>query len=57
MELHYKSRPRENKEIAATLMLRFAPDVRAPVDPVNKLRDYLKKQENLDILQVRLLVG
>ena len=50
-------RPRENKEIAATAMLRFAPDIRAPVDPISKLREYLKKQKNLDILQVRLLVG
>ena len=57
LTLCFFSRPRENKEIAATIMLRFAPDNRAPVDPVNKLRDYLKKDENLDILQVRLLVG
>lgn len=53
----YQFWPRENKEIAATIMLRFAPDNRAPVDPVNKLRDFLKKEDNLDILQVRLLVG
>jgi len=53
----YQFWPRENKEIAATAMLRFAPDIRAPVDPISKLREYLKKQKNFDILQVRLLVG
>jgi len=38
-------------------MLRFAPDIRAPVDPITKLRDTLRKQTDLKILAVRLIPG
>ncbi|NP_001274304.1 uncharacterized protein LOC100207983 precursor [Hydra vulgaris] len=53
----YQFMSRENGDVAASTLLRFAPDVRAPVDPITKLRDYLRGQTDLKILSVRLIPG
>jgi len=53
----YQFMPRDNGEVAASTMLRFAPDIRAPVDPITKLRDILRKQTDVKILAVRLIPG
>ena len=50
-------RPRDNGEVAASNLIKFAPDVRAPVDPITKLRDYLRGQSDIKILAVRLIPG
>ena len=49
--------PRDNGEVAASTLLKFAPDVRAPVDPISKLREYLRGQNDVKILAVRLIPG
>jgi len=53
----YQFMPRDNGEIAASTLLKFAPDVRAPVDPISKLREYLRGQNDVKILAVRLIPG
>ena len=50
-------RPRENGEVSAALMLKFAPDIRAPVDPLSKLREFLRASDELKILTVKLQTG
>jgi len=53
----YQFMPRDNGEVAASTLLKFAPDVRAPVDPISKLREYLRGQNDVKILAVRLIPG
>jgi len=53
----YQFMPRDNAEVAASLLIKFAPDIRAPVDPITKLRDYLRGQNDLKILAVHLIPG
>ena len=50
-------RPRDNNEVADSLLVKFAPDIRAPVDPISKLRDNLRQQNDLKVLAVRLIPG
>lgn len=53
----YQFMPRDNGEVAASTLIKFAPDIRAPVDPITKLRNYLREQSDLKILAVRLIPG